>query len=208
MTTNAPSVRPLSVLLLLVLALSLAGCASRHTEVAPLPAAQAPQWKTGDWWRFSAKTRSPYALAERMEVRSVGDEIVLTGDGDQARKAVLGRDLSVRSSNGSLLAYSVDSGTDAYIFFPLAVGQTRTFTQNASTAKGSASYTNTVTVEASEEVTTPAGTFKTFRIKVQKRNTTGWSGTYTLWYSPEVAYFVRITDTHGHNAVLQEFGRK
>jgi len=130
------------------------------------------------------------------------------GDGDKARSATLNKDLSVRSAHGPMLSYTVDSGTDAYVFFPLAVGQSRTFAQKASTAKGSAGYTNTVTVEAAEEVTVPAGTFKAFRIRVNKKSDSGWSGAYTLWYAPDVAYFVRIVDVRGNSAVLEQYGRR
>jgi len=198
----------LRLALLLAVALLLPGCAASRRTVEALPPAAQPQWKPGDWWSFSARTRSPFAMAQRMEVRSVGEEIVLIGDGEAAKSATLNKDLSVRSVSGPMLSYSVNSGTDAYVFFPMAVGQTRIFTQNTTTAKGSATYTNTVTVEAAEEITVPAGVFKAFRIKVTKKSDTGWSGVYTLWYAPEAAFFVRVVDVRGNNAVLEQYGRK
>lgn len=196
-------------LVVLCALLALDGCAPKAAPVAHMEAVpDAPRWKPGDYWVFSAKTRSAFALAQRMEVKSVDGEIVLEGNGDPAQKAVLDSDLSVRESSGTLLKYRVESGKDAYIFFPLAVGQSRTFTQSTGTAKGGQKYTNTVMVEDAEEITVPAGTFKAFRIRVEKRNETGWSGVYRLWYAPEVRYFVRIVDTHENSAVLEKYGRK
>ncbi len=200
--------RPSYLFAALLALFMLGGCASKSTTIAPLPPAQAPQWKPGDFWEFSGKTRSPFVLAERMEVKTAGDEIVLVGDGNPAKFARLNRDFSVRESAGGMLAYSVESGKDAYIFFPLTVGETRTYTQSTGTKRGTQSYTNVVTVEASEQITVPAGTFKAFRIRVNKKNDTGWSGVYRMWYSPEVGYFVRIVDTHDNVAVLEKFGRK
>lgn len=193
---------------LVILALTLLGACAKTTPLASLPTAQAPQWKPGDFWEFSGKSRSAFALASRMEVKSVGEEIVLVGDGDPAKTARLDKDLSVRESTGTLLQYSVGSGKDAYVFFPLAVGETRTFTQSTGTKKGSQTYTNTVSVEAAEEITVPAGTFKAFRIRVNKKNDTGWSGVYQMWYAPEVGYFVRIVDTHNNVVVLEKFGSR
>lgn len=200
--------RPSHALMAVLFLLALGACASRSMPIAPLPPAQAPQWKPGDFWVFSGKTRSPFVLAEHMEVKSSGDEIVLVGDGNPARFARLNKDLTVRESAGGMLSYSVDSGKDAYVFFPLAVGESRTYTQSTSTKRGTQNYTNVVTVEASEQITVPAGTFKAFRIRVNKKNDTGWSGVYRMWYSPEVAYFVRVVDTHDNVAVLERFGRK
>lgn len=194
--------------LLAILALALLGACAKTTPLASLPTAQAPQWKPGDFWEFSGKSRSAFALASRMEVKSVGEEIVLVGDGDPAKLLRLDKDFSVRESNGTLLQYSVASGKDAYVFFPLAVGEARTFTQSTGTKKGSQTYTNTVSVEAAEEITVPAGTFKAFRIRVNKKNDTGWSGVYQMWYAPEVGYFVRIVDTHNNSVVLEKFGSR
>jgi hypothetical protein len=200
---------PLSRLIPALLALAiLAACAPKTAPVAQMPPAAAPQWKPGDHWVFTAKTRSPFAMAERMEVVQVGDEIVLTGNNDAARKVRLDQSLCVKESQGSLLKYSVSSGQDAYVFFPLAVGESRTFRHGAELAKGSQNYTNTVTVETAEEITVPAGKFKTFRIRVNKKNETGWNGTYMMWYAPEVGYFVRVVDTQNNIAELVKYGKK
>jgi len=43
---------------------------------------------------------------------------------------------------------------------------------------------------------------------VNKKNDTGWSGVYQMWYAPEVGYFVRIVDTHNNSVVLEKFGSR
>jgi len=189
-------------------ALTLGGCASVSggARAIHLPAAQAPAWKKGDYWVFTSRSRSPFALAERMEVASTGDETVLIGDQSPKKRAVLDKEFSVKESSGGMLSYDVISGKDAYLFFPMAVGDSRTFKQTTNTRKGAQSYTNTVTVEAAEEIAVPAGKFKTYRIVVSKKNTTGWNGVYRMWYSPDLGYFVRIQDTHGNNSELKSFG--
>ncbi len=203
---NSP--RTLTVLVLLACAALLGACGPKRTELSGLASAQAPNWRAGDYWEFTSRTRSPFAMAQRMEVVSVGQEIVLRGDGDAGKVVRLNPDLSVRESKGGVLSYSVASGVDAYLVFPLEVGAAKTFTQSANVPKGTQNYTNVVTVEAAEEITVPAGTFKTFRIRVDKRNDTGWSGSYTMWYAPEVGYFVRVVDTHRNDAKLVKFGKR
>jgi len=196
-------------LLPLLLALALLGaCAPKTAPVSQMPTAQAPQWKPGDYWIFNTKTRSPFTMSERMEVAQVEGEIVLFGNGDTSRKMRLDKDFCVKESMGSLLKYTVPSGQDAYIFFPLAVGETRSFQQSTALSKGTQNYVNTVIVEAAEEITVAAGTFKTFRIRVNKKNDTGWSGTYMLWYAPEVGYFVRVVDTQNNIAELVKYVKK
>ena len=197
-----------NILLIVFSLLLLSACGPKTAPLSGMPAAQAPQWKPGDYWEFTSKSRSPFALAERMQVQSVGEELVLIGNEDPSRKLRLDKDLCVKESSGTLLKYSVASGKDAYIFFPLTVGATQSFQQSTALPKGTQGYVNTVIVEAAEQLTVPAGTFKTFRIRVNKKNDTGWSGFYILWYAPEVGYFVRIVDTYNNIAELVKYGRK
>ncbi|WP_243309939.1 hypothetical protein [Fundidesulfovibrio agrisoli] len=195
-------------ILLLVMSVALAwGCAPKGAPIAAMPEAPAPQWKPGDYWEFTGHNRSAYAISDRMEVASAGDEIVLRGRGDTGRQTTLAKDLSVTSTKGGMISYGVVSGKDAYLIFPMKVGASQTFRHSATTPKGTQNYTMTVTVEAAEEVAVPAGTFKTFRLRVAKKNDTGWTGDYVMWYSPEVRYFVRIYDTQGNQVSLVRYGR-
>jgi hypothetical protein len=197
----------ISFLTVLLAALALGACGPKTTAISGLPPAQAPQWKPGDFWEFSARSRCPFAAFDRMEVVSTGEEMVLAG-GDLARKVRLDKDFGVKQSDGALLSFTVGSGRDGYVFFPLAVGQSRTFEQST-TVKGAVNtYVSVVTVEAAEEITVPAGTFKAFRIRVEKKSGTGWKGSSHLWYAPEAGYFARIVDTHGNVTSLVKYGRK
>jgi len=199
-------VAPLLLLLLLAIALNW-GCAPKGTPLASLPEAPAPQWKPGDYWEFTGHNRSAFAISDRMEVVSVGEEIVLRGRGDTGRQTTLAGDFSVTGTKGGIVAYHVVSGKDAYLLFPMKVGASQTVRHTANTPKGAQNYTMTVSVEAAEEVTVPAGTFKTFRLRVAKKNDTGWNGDYLMWYAPEVGYFVRIFDTQGNQVSLVRYGR-
>ena len=194
------------LVVLAAVAAALAGCASKTAPLAGgLPPAQQPRWVAGDTWEFTTKNRSPFTLSDTMSVAHVGEEILLIGRNDPNKSARLNADLSVRESRGGLLNYTVNSGKDAYIFFPLVIGEERTFKQSTNTPKGTQNYTNVVTVEGAERITVPAGTFDTFVIRVKKSNDTGWSGSYRLWYAPQVKYFVRIVDTHNGDAALVKY---
>lgn len=194
---------------LVALAAVLAGCAKKSAPIAGgLPPAQQPRWAVGDTWEFTSKNRSPFALADAMAVAHVGEDILLIGNNNPNKTARLNADFSVKESVGGLLKYTVNSGKDAYIFFPLTIGEERIFKQTTTTPKGTQNYTNVVTVEGAEQITVPAGTFNAFQIRVKKSNDTGWSGTYRLWYAPDVKYFVRIIDANNGDVSLVKYKTK
>ncbi len=196
----------LHLLVLVALAVALGGCSAKTAPIAGgLPPAQQPHWTAGDTWEFSSRNRSPFALADIMTVVHAGEEILLIGNSDPNKTARLHADFSIKESRGGILKYSVNSGKDAYIFFPLVFGEERAFKQTATTSKGTQNYTNVVTVEGAEQITVPAGTFKAFVIRVKKSSDSGWSGTYRLWYAPDVKYFVRIIDANNGDVVLVKY---
>jgi len=193
-------------LFVLAIVAAAAGCARQSAPLAGgLPPAEQPRWTTGDTWEFSSRNRSPFTLADSMAVAHVGEDILLLGNNNPNKIARLNADLSVKESTGGVLKYTVNAGKDAYIFFPLKIGEERTYKQTTTTPKGTQNYTNVVTVEGAEQITVPAGTFKAFRIRVRKSNDTGWSGTYRLWYAPDVKYFVRVIDANKGDVVLTKY---
>lgn len=201
------------VILAGVLTGAVAAC-SPATVPAPAssrPPAEAPRpaWMVGDTWQFDAANRCPFTLGAKMAVTVVGTSLVLTGDDNPAKFARLEpRDLSVLESKGGEVEYRVLSGADPYLFFPLAPGQTRTFSQAVKSGGATRSYTTEVAVEEVEEVEVPAGRFTAFRIRVTKMSATGWVGAYRLWYAPEVRYFVRVLDPYDGDAQLVRFSLK
>ena len=196
----------------LLAALLLAACApAGPAPAAPKTLADAPRprWSVGDTWQFDAPNRCPFTLGKKMTVTEAGAALVLTGDGASGKFLRLDpRDLSVLESKGGEVEYKVLSGADPYLFFPLAVGQKRTFSQAALSGGATRYYTTEVAVEAVEEVEVPAGRFTAFRIRVTKMSATGWVGAYRLWYAPEVRYFVRIMDPYDGDALLSRYSLK
>lgn len=78
--------------------------------------------------------------------------------------------------------------------FPIFVGKTwnETMTSIPSGSKSEAIYVCDFKIEGIEEVRTPAGTFKTFKIYYQQTNkTSGNSGWARFWYSPEAKTWVK-----------------
>jgi len=57
---------------------------------------------------------------------------------------------------------------------------------------GEVTFVNDFLIEGIEDITTPAGTFKTYRIYYKQTNMgTGQSGWMHLWYSPEAKTWVK-----------------
>jgi hypothetical protein len=82
--------------------------------------------------------------------------------------------------------------------FPLAIGKTwETEVRGRSAERGIVTtYQNRFTVLTQEEITVPAGTFKTFKIKHEQTHSRGRGGTNRwgvryFWYAPEVGYYVK-----------------
>jgi len=85
---------------------------------------------------------------------------------------------------------------ERWLPFPLAVGKTwETEVRGRSAERQRVIvYQNSYSVLAQEEITVPAGTFNTFKIKhEQSHNATGtkrWGVRY-FWYAPELGYYVK-----------------
>jgi hypothetical protein len=85
---------------------------------------------------------------------------------------------------------------EKWLPFPLTVGKTwKTQVQGPSAERGRiTTYNNQFTVLAYEEITVPAGTFKTFKIKHDQENfrsgSRRWGSRY-FWYAPEVGYYIK-----------------
>jgi hypothetical protein len=73
--------------------------------------------------------------------------------------------------------------------WPLEVGKswTKTYQSTNHGTKRTVSYESTQKVEAYEDVTVPAGTFKAFRIKTS----TSMGDDNVVWYSPELGIWVK-----------------
>ena len=85
---------------------------------------------------------------------------------------------------------------EKWLPFPLALGKKWEYQRRGAPAERGAItiYQNQFNVLANEEITVPAGTFKTFKIKHDQQNfrsgTQRWGSRY-FWYAPELGYYVK-----------------
>jgi hypothetical protein len=86
--------------------------------------------------------------------------------------------------------------------FPLEVGKkvSSTHTYNASNGRFVQGTTDTLEVLSAEEITVPAGTFKTWVIKTSMYNA-HWNGRSKCWYAPQIGYCVKAgyDDNNGND---------
>ena len=177
--------------------LVLAGCAGMETKTAPIAGAEnivvdAPTYKVGDEWRYTGGVFSQVIGFE-------GDLHITASNRDrfcQGCRYLLDRNGTVVKTLDAQ-GNPTQSATQGLKFldFPLRVG--KTWSQDIDLRQTSTGamrpYSNTWKVEAYEEITVKAGTFKAFRIgwHQENRGPYGWSGDATFWWSPDVKAAVK-----------------
>ncbi len=152
---------------------------------------KAPTYAVGDEWEYREQVRAgdgePAArVVKVLEVLPNGEASFSTGE--------------VRMSSGALVGQSaVNRSLTAAVEFPLAAGQRFEFMTKPFVTNGGAkneSLKAQAAVEAIEQVTTPAGTFHTFRIRVSYEFAGGKSGRRLAevvhWYAPAVRRDVKL----------------
>lgn len=75
--------------------------------------------------------------------------------------------------------------------WPLAIGKTASFFHRGITGADMWQVSDNAKVTGLEEVTVPAGTFRTFVIYNAMDNTPWFEGKRTCWYAPDVGYCVK-----------------
>lgn len=147
---------------------------------------EAPVWNLGDNWTFK-DAAGKFWSNQILEIRE--DSFIMRVEGD--------RDLYVYDKKTLSCNYFTDRsgrkvknrGALKNIFdFPLIVGKRWRY----STESGGTSIVNELRIEGVEEVNTPAGTFKAYKIYYQQtemsRGTSGW---VRHWYAPVVKWWIR-----------------
>lgn len=183
--------------LLLPAFLLLAGCADMETKTRPIAGAEgivvdAPAYKVGDEWRYTGEV---FAQVLGFE----GDLRIVASNRDrfcQGCRYFLDRNGTlVKALDGQANPIQASNQGLRMLDFPLRVG--KTWSQDIDLRQLSTGairpYSNTWKVEAYEEITIKAGTFKAFRIgwHQENRGPYPWSGDATLWWSPDVKVFVK-----------------
>lgn len=184
-------------LLLRAALLLLAGCAGLEPQGKPIPGGEsvvvdAPTYKVGDEWRYSRGVFSQ-VIGFEGDLRIVASNRDPFCDGCRYfldRNGVVVKTLD-RQGNPT------QSGSQGLkiLDFPLRVGKSWSQDIDLRELRTGAMrpYANTWRVEAYEEITVKAGTFKAFRIswRQENRGPYPWRGEATLWWSPDVKGFVK-----------------
>ncbi len=151
----------------------------------------APQWKIGDQWTY--KRADGKTLTEKV-VAIEKDVYVL----DTGRKDFWGFEKNTMmvkwliSPNDTWKAFT---GWPGKVFnFPLYVGKTWVEKFEGKVAGGTkkGQYVTEFSVKGVETISTPVGSYKSYRIHLLQTNkTSGTSGWVNWWYSPEIKNHVR-----------------
>lgn len=155
-----------------------------------------PVWRRGDEWAYryespTGKGTYVWSVDREEAIDGVPHYVVKTGT----------REIFYRKSDFAFTRETVDgsivlSSTPSRFHFvwPVQVGKTweQTVLEERPAARQTAERVDTVTVEAEETVTVPAGTFKT--LKVVCRNKKTGAIRYESWYSLDVKQAVLLRE--------------
>jgi len=146
----------------------------------------APVWNLGDSWTY----RDAAGKSWSNQVFEIKENLfIMRMEGDRDLYAYDKKTLNCNyfiDRSGRKVRYS--DPLKNIFDFPLFIGKKWSY----STESGGANYVNQFKVEAVEEVRTPAGTFKAYRIYHKQtemsRMTSGW---VRYWYSPVVRWWIK-----------------
>jgi len=156
---------------------------------------EAPIWKTGDEWTFKGADGSTFT-SRVVDVTNALFIIEWTGDSDRYGydRETLNLKFIIKEDGRQMKA---TNDLRKLFNFPLFVG--KKWTDTNSRQAGSLGQPQQTTflidfrVENIEDITTPAGTFKTYKIRHKLTNLRGNhnSGWILFWYSPDVKWWVK-----------------
>jgi len=184
----------LSIALLTTLALSmaLAGCESSGVS-RTVPIAERPTWSAGDSWTYRGRGPSGTYNVTRKVLREgvfEGREAyeIEAGDTRYWYTKQLGYLARTKDDQTTRLARPPEDWQ-----WPIQVGKQWSaivnWTDRTESEQKTYTLTSVWTVESYEDVKTPAGTFKAF--KVSRREIES-GASQDFWYSPEVKSWIRI----------------
>ena len=204
--------RALAVLVIFGATLSAcAGAPARPVPGSEGVVVEAPTFAMDDEWRFVG-ARFPAVIRV---VGFEGDLVVTEFSGDtdcQGCRYFRDKNLTaVKIVNAQGVQPPYTTTGLRMLDFPLYVGKEWTQRIELYSRGTLQPYSNRFRVEALEEVTVKAGTFKAFRItQYQEALAVGnlYRGTATRWWSPEVKWFVKFepfSGTRGRETELESF---
>ncbi|HZP39066.1 MAG TPA: hypothetical protein VFE48_21475 [Methylomirabilota bacterium] len=184
---------PVHVGLLVALALALSGCESGGSVSRTVAMAEQPTWHAGDSWTYRGRGRSGTYNLTRTVLREglfQGREAYEIDAGGTHYRYTKQLGYLART-NGDQITRLATPPEDWQ--WPLQVGKQWSATVHWTDRTGGQEQSYTLTtvwaVEGYEDVKTPAGTFKAF--KVTRREIES-GASQEFWYSPEAKGWVRI----------------
>jgi len=154
---------------------------------SPVRTAPQPTWTVGDTWTYMGANGSQYSYT----ITGVAPDHYLLeykeGSSDSAVQ----------------VGFDFSPGWFARFQWPLLLKKQWSFNTEGPAENGKSGvnkFTTSMTVEAYESVTVPAGTFDTFRVKgIQCNQTQPGCGDFLVWYAPRAKNYVKVSwITPGH----------
>lgn len=165
-----------------------------------------PIWRAGDEWAFrsdspAGKSTFVWSVDREEAVNGIPHYVVKTGT----------REIFFRKSDFALSQETVEGvvvlkNTPArfYYVWPMSVGQMweQTMVEERPKDRQTNERVDTMTVEAEETVTVPAGTFKTLKIVCRNKKT--GATRYEAWYAVELRQWVKMRENLGTGVRVRE----
>jgi hypothetical protein len=156
---------------------------------------EAPVWNMGDKWTYKSVTGDTWTN-QVVEIKE--DLYVLKPGGSRSSYGYDKKSMNVKSIiEESGRAVEADSHLRKLFDFPISVGKkwsdaTTAYPSSGVTNQGKITYDQEFQVKDIQEVTTPAGRFKAYRIHFNRTNRNSRrSGWVDFWYSPEVKNWIK-----------------
>lgn len=204
-------------ILLTCLIISGVLCWASQSILASGPVADAPVFKVGDTWSYGGGGMKKVVEANESIVTVLEKAPDKPGASLCGELSPVKEMISERDRNYTLLRAKTPDGKiipecgagEKWLDFPLSIGKTWSFSSERETTHGGTvkahidQFQDKFTVEAFEEVTVPAGTFKAFKIKDYQENRKcsappnprwTWTGTRYFWYAPDAKRPVKATE--------------
>jgi hypothetical protein len=156
---------------------------------------EAPVWNVGDRWTYKSVTGNTWTN-QVLEIKE--DLYILKPGGGHSLNGYDKKSMNVKSiTEEDGKAVETDFHLRKLFDFPISVGKkwsdvTTFYPSSGVTRQGKIIYDHDFQVKDIQEVTTPAGRFKAYRIHYsQKRRNSRKSGWVDFWYSPEIKNWIK-----------------
>jgi hypothetical protein len=173
---------------ILVVGIIVVGAIFSHLQAFSQDEATKPGYKTGETWLFTVKDGGTFANS----TNALNGTYEVSWAGDKSKVAsVTGSQKEELEPRPAPLLSVLTFGPN--LNFPLTVGKqwSRDYKGTYIGGRGTVARKITYEVKGIEQVTTPAGTFRAFKLESDDRAGPRDYWTTTYWYSPETKSIVK-----------------